>query len=62
MSTTSAELASMATTAEELVLRLGPIAEAYRRDQRDDVVSEIHEAERALGSAVRRLQRVASLV
>ncbi len=49
----------MAATVQELVNRLGPIAEAYDRDNRDDLVSEVHEAERALTAAVRRLERLA---
>jgi hypothetical protein len=49
----------MATTVEELVARLGPIAEDYRRGAREDLMSEVHEAERALNNAVRRLRRVA---
>ena len=49
----------MAATVQELMDRLGPIAEAYDREHRDDLVSEVHEAERALGAAVRRLERLA---
>lgn len=49
----------MATTVEDLISRLGPIGEAYRRESRDDLVSDVLEAERTLGGAVRRLRRLA---
>ena len=60
MSTTSAELSSMAASVEELTRRLGPIAHTYEGAHRDDLVSEIHEVERALRGALRRLNRLAS--
>ena len=50
----------MATTVEELIARLGPIGETYRRASRDDLVSEVHEAERTLTAGMRRLQRLAA--
>ncbi len=59
MSTTSAELSSMAATVEELSGRLGPIADAYAAAHRDDLVAETHEIERLLGGALRRMQRLA---
>ena len=60
MSTTSAELSSMAATIEELIHRLTPIADAYAAAQRDDLVSDVQEVERALNSAFRRLNRLAA--
>jgi len=58
MSTTSAELSSMAASVEELTRRLGPIADLYDRSHREDLVSEVHEVERALNGALRRLNRL----
>lgn len=60
MSTTSAELSSMAATVDELTHRLGPIADVYQASHRDDLVSEVLEVERALTGALRRLNRLAS--
>lgn len=60
MSTTSAEISSMAASVEELTRRLGPIAETYDRSHREDLVSEVHEVERALNGALRRLNRLAT--
>jgi len=59
MSTADAELSSLAATVEEVVRRLGPLADAYAVAHRDDVVSEVHEVERSLTSALRRLNRLA---
>jgi hypothetical protein len=60
MSATSAELWSMATTVEELTGRLQAVAEAYEAGHRDDLVGEVREVERALNTAVRRLNRLAA--
>ncbi|HEY2430133.1 MAG TPA: hypothetical protein VGI06_14440 [Acidimicrobiales bacterium] len=60
MSSPSADLSSMAATLEELTQRLGPIAERYQAEQRDDLVSEVQEVERVLGGALRRLARLAA--
>ena len=59
MSATSAELASMATTLEDLVARLSPIADSYEQARREDLVAEVREAERVLDTGVRRLRRLA---
>lgn len=48
----------MAATVEELMRRLLPIAEHYRAADRDDLVSGVEEVERALGGALRRLNRL----
>jgi hypothetical protein len=61
MSAASAELTSMATTVSDLVARLGPIGDAYLAGHREDLASEVHEAERALNAAVRRLTRLAGM-
>jgi hypothetical protein len=60
MSSTSAELWSMASTVEELTTRLAAVADAYAAARRDDLVSEVHEVERALRAAGRRLNRLAA--
>jgi len=60
MSSPSADLSSMAATLEELTRRLGPIADRYQSEQRDDLVSELQEVERVLGGALRRLNRLAA--
>ena len=62
MSSPSADLSSMAATLEELTRRLGPIADQYQAEQRDDLVSELQEVERVLGGALRRLTRLAATV
>jgi hypothetical protein len=59
MSATSAELSSMAETVGELTHRLSRIAEAYGAGHRDDLVGEVHEVERSLTAALRRLNRLA---
>jgi len=60
MSATSAELSSLAATVEELVRRLDTLAEAYDAARRDDLVSEVHEVERNLTAALRRLARLST--
>ena len=59
MSATSAELWSMATTVEELTTRLAAVADHYQAAHRDDLVADLHEIERALNAAARRLNRLA---
>jgi len=58
MTTSSAELASMAATIEEMTQRLASIADFYQAERREDLVSEVHEVERALTTALRRLSRL----
>ena len=60
MSATSAELSSIAATVEDLNGRLGAIASVYDAAHRDDLVGELHEVERSLRAALRRLQRLAA--
>ena len=50
----------MAATVDDLTVRLGPIADAYEAAHRDDLVAEVHEVERVLDSARRRLRRLAA--
>jgi len=58
MTPSAADLFSMAATVDDLTVRLGPIADAFEAAQRDDLVAEVHEVERALDSARRRLLRL----
>jgi len=58
MTPSAADLSSMAATVDDLTVRLGPIADAFEAAQRDDLVAEVHEVERALDSARRRLLRL----
>ena len=60
MTPSAADLSSMAATVDDLTVRLGPIADAYEAADRDDLVAEIHEVERVLDSARRRLRRLAA--
>jgi hypothetical protein len=50
----------MAATVDDLTARLGPMGEAFEAADRDDLVAEVHEVERALDSARRRLRRLAA--
>jgi hypothetical protein len=58
MTPTAADLSSMAATVDELTVRLGPIAGTYQAAHREDLVAEVHEVERALATARRRLNRL----
>ena len=58
MTPSAADLSSMAATVDDLTVRLGPIADAFEAAHRDDLVAEVHEVERALDSARRRLLRL----
>jgi hypothetical protein len=53
-----AELSSVATALEELVERVGTIANGLAGVERDDLGSDLFEVERTLGAAQRRLARV----
>jgi len=59
--THAAELSSMGATIEELTHRFGAIAESYEGTRRDDLVAEVHEIERALQTAGRRIDRLVRL-
>ena len=56
--TNAAELSSMSATVEELTRRLRSIAESYEASHREDLVSEVHEIERSLEGAGRRILRL----
>jgi len=56
----TAELSSLAATIEEVARRAALIADDYAAADRDDLVAELHEVERSLGAAVRRLTRLQS--
>jgi len=56
--TNAAELSSMGATVEDLIRRLQAIAESYESGHRDDLVAEVHEIERSLEGAGRRIRRL----
>ncbi len=58
MTPTAAELSSMGATVEDLAVRLRTIAAGYQTAHRDDLVAEVHEVERALETAARRIRRL----
>ena len=58
MSSSRPELSSLAATVEELVNRLAPIGSGYEDAHREDLASAVHEVERSLGAALRRLNRL----
>jgi len=58
MPSSAPELSSLAATVEELVHRLAPIGATYEADHREDLASGVHEVERSLGNALRRLNRL----
>jgi hypothetical protein len=53
-----AELSSVSTSLEELLVRITRIAEALTGDERDVVGPDLFEVERALRSARRRVSRI----
>ncbi|HET9093089.1 MAG TPA: hypothetical protein VFN50_11815 [Acidimicrobiales bacterium] len=58
MATDLAELSSISSTLEQLLGRLGAMAEAARRAHEEDVASELFTVERGLAGAHRRLSRM----
>ena len=58
MSSPAAELSSLATALEELSRRVTAIADGYAQARRDDLATELYQAERSLSSAQRALARV----
>jgi hypothetical protein len=60
MSSSRPELSSLAATLEELLSRLAPIGTGYEQAHREDLASGVHEVERSLGAALRRLNRLIS--
>lgn len=55
---THTELSSVSSLLEELMARLAAIDEALNAHERDRLANEIHEVERTLGAARRRLSRL----
>jgi hypothetical protein len=58
MSSTAAELSSVATALDELSRRVTAIADAYGAAERDDVANELYRVEQALVTARRSVARV----
>ena len=58
MSSSAAELSSLATALDELSKRVTSIAETYAASRRDDLATELYQVERALNGARRGLGRV----
>jgi hypothetical protein len=56
MSTSGAELSSVATALGDLRERVGGLAEGLARDARDDLATALYEVERSLAAAARRLE------
>jgi hypothetical protein len=56
--TVNAELSSVATALDELLDRVGAIADRLVGPQRETISSELLEVERALGTAARQLRRL----
>jgi hypothetical protein len=56
--TVIAELSSVATALDELLARVGSIADRLGAPEQETVTSELLEVERALGTASRRLRRL----
>ncbi len=59
MSSSTAELSSLATALDELAQRVTAMADACADAKRDDLAAELYQAERALGSAQRSVARAA---
>ena len=58
MTPLAAELSSMGATVHDLTGRLQAIAMSYEQARREDLAAEVHEVERALEHARRRLERL----
>ncbi len=58
MSSSAAELSSVATVLEELSQRVTAIADGYAEARRDDVANELYRVEQALSGARRSLSKV----
>lgn len=59
--TTAAELAAAADTVDRYRQRVADLAQPHLGTEREDLVAAIYEAERALRSAHRQLQRAAKV-
>ncbi len=58
MSSSAAELSSLATALDELTRRVTAIADGYASAARDDLATELYQVERALTGARRGLAKV----
>ena len=58
MTSPGPELSSVATSLSELTSRVTTIAESLSGGERDDLATELFEAERSMVAASRRLERV----
>jgi len=58
MSAPTAELSSLSSSLDELVGRLGDLAERFAAAGRTDVAQELYEVERTMAGGQRRLARV----
>jgi hypothetical protein len=58
MSSSAAELSSLATALEELTKRVVSIADAYAAARREDLATELYGVERQLTNSLRRLDKV----
>ncbi len=58
MSSSAAELSSVATALQELTRRVTAIADAYAAAARDDLANELYRVEQALTGAQRSVARV----
>ena len=58
MSSSAAELSSLATALDELTRRVTAIADGYASASRDDLATELYQVERALTGARRGLAKV----
>lgn len=59
MTTSLAEISSAATVLDDLAARLARIADGYVADEREEVASELYDAEASLVGVARRLRRLA---
>jgi hypothetical protein len=58
MESDRAELAALATSLDEISVRITAAAERFTSSPRDDVAQGLYEVERSLVGAARRLERV----
>ncbi|HZU74735.1 MAG TPA: hypothetical protein VE990_18405 [Acidimicrobiales bacterium] len=58
MSSSAAELSSLATALEELAKRVVSIADGYAAARREDLATELYGVERQLTNSLRRISKV----
>lgn len=59
MTSSLADISSAATVLEDLAARLARIADSYVAEEREEMATELYDAEAALAVVARRLRRVA---